>query len=353
MKYRLLGRTGMFVSEICFGTMTFGGKGFWTNIGTLDQKAVTELVKLALDAGINFFDTANVYSEGLSEQMTGQALKDLGVARNDLVIATKARGRMGPGPNQVGLSRFHIMSAVDDSLKRLGMDHIDLYQIHGVDPVTPIDETLRALDDLVRSGKVRYIGCSNLMAWQVMKALGLSEQHGWARFESIQAYYSLAGRDLERELAPLMEAETVGLMVWSPLAGGLLSGKFQRTGGGPNDARRAKFDFPPVDKEKAFTVLDAVAPIAQAHGVSVARVALNWLLTRKFVTSVIIGAKTVEQASDNIAAAELVLTADEIAAIDKASALAPEYPAWMVARQAENRQPGTTMSPPPPPPAQR
>jgi len=339
MKYRLLGRTGMFVSEICFGTMTFGGKGFWTNIGTLDQGAVTELIKTALDSGINFFDTANVYSEGLSEQLFGQALKDLGAARNDLVIATKARGRMGPGPNQVGLSRFHIMTAVEDSLKRLGIDHIDLYQVHGVDPVTPIDETVRALDDLVRSGKVRYIGCSNMMGWQIMKALGLSSAHGWARFESIQAYYSLAGRDLERDIVPLMESENVGLMVWSPLAGGLLSGKFQRQGGGPNDARRAKFDFPPVDKDKAFAILDVVGPIAAAHKVSVARVALAWLLSRKFVTSIIIGAKTVEQAADNIAASELVLAPDEIAAIDKASALAPEYPAWMVARQAEGRLP--------------
>ena len=340
MKYRMFGRTGMYVSEICFGTMTFGGKGFWTAIGTLDQAAVTGLIKTALDAGINFFDTANVYSEGESERLFGQALKDIGVARNDLIVATKARGRMGPGPNQVGLSRFHIVSAVEDSLKRLGTDHIDLYQIHGVDPVTPIDETLHALDDLVRSGKVRYIGCSNMMAWQIMKALGESSANGWARFESVQAYYSLAGRDLEREIVPLMEAENVGLMVWSPLAGGLLSGKFQRQGGGPNDARRATFDFPPVDKEKAFTILDVVGPIAAAHGVSVARVALAWLLTRKFVTSIIIGAKTVEQAADNLAASELVLTSDEIAAIDKVSALKPEYPGWMVARQAEGRVPG-------------
>jgi aryl-alcohol dehydrogenase-like predicted oxidoreductase len=340
MKFRMLGRTGLFVSEICFGTMTFGGKGFWTAIGTLDQAAVTGLIKKALESGINFFDTANVYSEGLSEQLFGQALKDLGAPRADLVLATKVRGRMGPGPNQVGLSRFHIMSSVEDSLRRMGTDYVDLYQIHGFDPVTPLDETLRALDDLVRMGKVRYIGCSNLMAWQIMKSLGLSAANGWARFESVQAYYSMAGRDLEREIVPLMEAEQVGLMVWSPLAGGLLSGKFQRTGGGPNDARRATFDFPPVDKEKAFAILDVVRPIADAHQVSVARVALAWLLSKKHVTSIIIGAKTVEQAEDNIAASELVLAADEIAAIDAVSALKPEYPGWMVARQAEGRVPG-------------
>jgi len=354
MKYRQLGRTGLFVSEICFGTMTFGGKGFWTAIGTLDQAAVTGLVKTALDAGINFFDTANVYSEGESERLFGQAIKDLGVPRADLVIATKVRGRMGPGPNAVGLSRFHIMAAVEDSLRRLGIDHIDLYQIHGADPVTPLDETLRALDDLVRAGKVRYLGCSNLMAWQIMKALGLSEANKWARFESVQAYYSIAGRDLEREIVPLIEAERVGLMVWSPLAGGLLSGKFKREGSRPNDARRTSFDFPPVDRDRAFAVVDAVRPIAAARGVSVARIALAWLLSRKCVTSIIIGAKTEEQAADNIAASDLVLAPDEIAAIDAASALKPEYPGWMVAFQAGGRIPGEAprAAPPTPPPAQ-
>ncbi len=345
MKYRMLGRTGLYVSEICFGTMTFGGKGFWTAIGTLGQAAVNDLIKQSLDAGINFFDTANVYSEGESETLFGQALKDLGVARNDLVVATKVRGRMGPGPNQVGLSRGHIMNAVEDSLRRLGTDHIDLYQVHGADLVTPIDETLRALDDLVRQGKVRYIGCSNMMAWQIMKALGLSEAHGWARFESVQAYYTLAGRDLEREIVPMVEHENVGIMVWSPLAGGLLSGKFKRGGGGPNDARRVSFDFPPVDKEKAFNILDVVEPIAAAHGVSVARVALAWLLTRQFVTTIIIGAKTAEQAADNIAASDLVLAPDEIEAIDRASTLAPEYPGWMVSRQHAGRLPGSPVAP--------
>jgi aryl-alcohol dehydrogenase-like predicted oxidoreductase len=344
MKYRMLGRTGLYVSEICFGTMTFGGKGFWTAIGTLDQGAVNALIKKTLDVGINFFDTANVYSEGESERLFGQSIKEVGASRPDMIIATKVRGRMGPGPNRVGLSRGHIMNSVEDSLRRLGTDYIDLYQIHGADLMTPIDETLRALEDLVRQGKVRYLGCSNLMAWQIMKALGISEANNWARFESIQAYYSVAGRDLEREIAPLMEAEKVGLMVWSPLAGGLLSGKYKREGGGPNDARRTTFDFPPVDKEKAFTILDVVHPIAAAHGVSAARVVLAWLLTRKFVTSLIIGAKTVEQAEDNIAAADLVLTADEIAAIDTVSALKPEYPGWMVERQHAGRLPGSPVA---------
>lgn len=255
MKYNMLGRTGVFVSEICLGTMTFGGRGeIWQKIGRLDQAAARDLVRTAIDAGVNFFDTADVYSEGEAERILGQAFKDLGIARRDMIIATKVRGRMGPGPNAVGLTRGHILDAVDDSLGRLGTDHIDLYQIHGADPVTPIDETLRALDDLVRSGRVRYIGCSNLMGWQIMKALGVSEYEGWTRFETIQAYYSIAGRELEREIIPLAAAERLGLMVWSPLAGGLLSGKFRRDAAGPNDARRNSFDFPPVDREHAFNV---------------------------------------------------------------------------------------------------
>ncbi len=341
MKYRLLGRTGLYVSEICLGTMTFGGRGFWTAIGQLDQPACTALVAKAYESGINFFDTANVYSEGESERLFGQALKDAKIPRSEAIVATKVRGRMGPGVNAVGLSRGHILASVDESLGRLGTDYIDLYQIHGVDLLTPLDETMRALDDVVRAGKVRYIGCSNLMAWQIMKALGLAEARGWTRFESLQAYYSLAGRDLEREIVPLLESERVGLMVWSPLAGGLLSGKFKREAGGPNDARRTIFDFPPVDRDHAFDILDVARPIADRYGVSVARVALAWLLAKPVVTSVIIGAKTVEQEADNIAASDLALDPADVAALDEASALRPEYPAWMVARQSENRAPGT------------
>jgi aryl-alcohol dehydrogenase-like predicted oxidoreductase len=292
-----------------------------------------------MDAGINFIDTADVYSEGESEIILGHAIKDLGVARHDLVVATKVRGRTGKGPNAVGLSRGHIMDAVKASLARLGTDYIDLYQIHGADLVTPLDETLRALDDLVRAGHVRYIGCSNLMAWQIMKALGLSAAEGWARFETVQAYYSIASRDLEREIVPLMAEERLGLMVWSPLAGGLLSGKFHRDSAGPNDARRARFDFPPVEREHAYNVVDAIRPVAERHGVSVARVALAWLLHQAGVMSVIIGAKTEEQLADNVAAADLVLSAEDLAALDKASAPATEYPRWMVDWQSAGRVP--------------
>ena len=340
MKYKNLGRTGLFVSEICLGTMTFGGRGeLWPIIGQLDQAAANKLLRVSIDAGINFVDTADVYSEGESERILGRAIKDVGIARHDLVVATKVRGRTGAGPNAVGLSRGHIMDAVKESLARLGTDYIDLYQIHGVDPVTPLDETLRALDDLVRAGHVRYIGCSNLMAWQIMKALGISSANGWTRFETVQAYYSIAGRDLEREIVPLMAEEQLGLMVWSPLAGGLLSGKFRRDSAGPNDARRARFDFPPVEREHAYDVVDAIRPIAERYGVSVARVALAWLLHQASVVSVIIGAKTEEQLADNIAAADLVLSAEDLAALETATALAPEYPRWMVDRQSAGRVP--------------
>jgi aryl-alcohol dehydrogenase-like predicted oxidoreductase len=340
MKYKPLGRTGLFVSEICLGTMTFGGRGeLWPIIGQLDQAAANNLLRRSIDAGINFIDTADVYSEGESERILGRAVKDLGIPRKDVIIATKVRGRTGTGPNALGLSRGHIMDAVKDSLTRLGTDYIDLYQIHGADLVTPLDETLRALDDLVRAGHVRYVGCSNLMAWQIMKALGLSAANGWARFETVQAYYSIAGRDLEREIVPLMAEETLGLMVWSPLAGGLLSGKFRRDTAGPNDARRTRFDFPPVDHEYAHTIVDAVRPIAERHGVSVARVALAWLLHQPGVMSVIIGAKTEEQLADNVAAADLQLSADDLAVLDKASALKPEYPRWMVDFQGKGRVP--------------
>jgi aryl-alcohol dehydrogenase-like predicted oxidoreductase len=340
MKYKPLGRTGLFVSEICLGTMTFGGRGeLWPIIGQVDQAAANNLLRQSIDAGINFVDTADVYSEGESERILGRAIKDVGVARKDVIVATKVRGRTGPGPNAVGLSRGHIMDAVKDSLTRLGTDYIDLYQIHGADLATPLEETLHALDDLVRAGHVRYVGCSNLMAWQIMKALGVSAAEGLARFETVQAYYSIAGRDIEREIVPLMAEEKLGLMVWSPLAGGLLSGKFRRDFAGPNDARRTRFDFPPVEREHAYDIVDAVRPIAERHGVSVARVALAWLLHQASVMSVIIGAKTPEQLADNIAAADLVLSEDDLAILEKASALRPEYPRWMVDRHNSARVP--------------
>jgi aryl-alcohol dehydrogenase-like predicted oxidoreductase len=340
MRYRPLGRTGQFVSEICLGTMTFhGGAGFWRNVGTVDQAGATALVARALEAGVNFIDTADVYSEGGSEILLGQALVDLKVAREDVIVATKVRGRTGPGPNAVGLSRGHILDQIAASLKRMKLDYIDLYQIHGFDPVTPLEETMRALDDCVARGLVRTIGCSNLAAWQIMKAQGISERRGFARFETVQAYYTIAGRELEREILPMVEDQGMGVMVWSPLAGGFLSGKFTREGVKSNDARRVAFDFPPVDKERGYDIIDAMRPIAEAHDVSIARVALAWLLTRRGVMSVIIGAKTIEQLNDNLDASALSLSGEELATLDKASALRPEYPGWMLERQAQGRIP--------------
>jgi len=339
MRYNQLGSTGLFVSEICLGTMTFGGEGFWRVVGNLDQKASTGIVARSLEAGVNFIDTADVYSEGRSETLLGQSLKDIGVKRSDVVVATKCYGRVGKGPNDLGASRGHIMDAVERSLERLQTDHIDLYQIHAQDPVTAVEETVRALDDLVARGLVRYVGCSNWQAWKIMKALGISERRGAARFESLQAYYSIAGRDLEREIVPFLEDQKVGLLVWSPLAGGLLSGKFEPGSNGPEGARRAAFDFPPVDKERAWKCVDAMREIGQARGVSVARVALAYVLAKPFVTSVIIGAKSQEQLDDNLAAVGVVLTNEEMTKLDAVSELGPEYPGWMVKRQSSERRP--------------
>jgi aryl-alcohol dehydrogenase-like predicted oxidoreductase len=336
MKYNQLGRTGLLVSELCFGTMTFGGKGFWKAIGQQPQDAADDLVARVLDAGINFIDTANVYSEGESEMILGKAL---GKRRKDVVLATKVLGRMGSGPNDTGLSRRHIMQSVEESLTRLDTDYIDLYQIHGFDPLTPLEETLRALDDLVRSGKVRYIGCSNLAAWQLMKALWVSDKFNLHRFESLQAYYTIAGRDLEREMVPVLEDQNLGLMVWSPLAGGLLSGKYDRDGGGPGGARRVDFDFPPVNKDRAFDTVDVMREIAQDKQASVAQVALSWLLHQEVVTSVIIGAKTPEQLTENLAAPDVNLADDDLERLKAVSELPAEYPGWMLALQSQYRFP--------------
>lgn len=337
MKYELLGNTGLKVSELCLGTMTFGGRGMWTAIGTLPQNEVNTLVKGAVDAGINFIDTANVYSEGVSEQMTGQALRDLSLKRDDLVIATKVRGVMGVGPNNSGLTRKHILQQADESLTRLKMDYIDLYQIHGFDPLTPLEETLSALDSLVQSGKVRYIGCSNLAAWQIMKALGISAQQHLSRFVSLQAYYTIAGRDLEREVVPMLLDQKLGLMVWSPLAGGFLSGKYSRNAA-TDEGRRVNFDFPPIQKEKAFDIIDIMHNIAKSKNATVAQIALAWLLHQPVVTTVIIGAKKEEQLLDNIKSAEIKLTSDELTQLDAVSKLSPEYPGWMIERQGADRK---------------
>jgi len=341
MKYHPLGHTGLLVSEICLGAMTFGSSKstIWGSIAGLDQKASTGLVARAFEAGVNFIDTADVYSEGHSEEHVGQAIRDIGDKRSDIVIATKCYGRVGKGVNDTGASRGHIMDSVARSLERLKTDHIDLYQIHAQDALTPVEETVRALDDLVSRGLVRYVGVSNWQAWKIMKALGIADSRGLARFESLQAYYSIAGRDLERDVVPLLKDQKVGLMVWSPLAGGLLSGKYGPDATGPEGARRTNFDFPPVNKERAWACVAAMREIAEAHGATVARVALAWILAKPFVTTVIIGAKTQEQLDDNLSAVDLELSHEEIEKLDHVSALPQEYPGWMVSRQSGDRRP--------------
>ncbi|MDD5175313.1 MAG: aldo/keto reductase [Sterolibacterium sp.] len=338
MRYRLLGRTGLYVSELCLGTMTFGGHGFWKVMGGLGQDAATILVKQAFEAGVNFIDTANVYSLGESETITGNAIKNLGLPRDEIIVATKATGIMNAtAANARGQSRYHLMNQVDASLNRLQLDHIDLYQLHGFDPLTPLEEALSTLNDLVRSGKVRYIGLCNMAAWQIMKGLAISEKNHWTRFESVQAYYTIAGRDLEREVLPLLQDQQLGLMVWSPLAGGLLSGKFSPNGDGPEGARRMSSDFPVVDKPRAFRCIDAMRVIAQHHQASVAQVALAWLLSRPQVSTVVVGARTPDQLADNLGATHLELSAEELTALDQVSALPSEYPGWMLSMQGQYR----------------
>jgi aryl-alcohol dehydrogenase-like predicted oxidoreductase len=337
MRYRKLGNTGLIVSEMCLGAMTFGsGDGMWSTVAGVSQEGATDLIKTAFDRGINFIDTADFYSNGRSEVVTGNALKMIGAPRDSYVLATKVLLRMGPGHNQIGLSRYHIMENIDASLKRLQVDHIDLYQIHGRDPFTPLEETLDALDDCVRAGKVRYLGLCNLSAWEITKSLWISDKKNLARFESLQMYYSVAGRDIEREIVPLANDQKLAILPWSPLAGGLLSGKFSRESS-PEGARRSTLDFPPVDRERAYNAIDVMRPIAADNLVSVAQVALAWLLAQPHVTSVIIGAKNQEQLLDNIAATELELSSEQLQAISNASALPNEYPQWMLSRQSADR----------------
>ena len=337
MRYRRLGPSGLLVSELCLGTMTFGGsEGMWGLIGQLNQSEADRLIASAVESGVNFIDTANVYAFGESERIVGQAVRNLGLRRDDLVIATKVMGVMGDGPNQRGASRAHIMTQAKESLKRLQMDHIDLYQIHGFDPLTPITETLDALDTLVRHGHVRYVGLSNWAAWQIVKAIGIAEARKLAPILSLQAYYTLVGRDLERDIVPMLKSEGLGLMVWSPLAGGFLSGKYSG-GVAAEDSRRAKFNFPPVDIARGDAVIAVLREVAAAKGVSVAQVALSWLLHQPHVTSVILGAKRPEQLGDNLKAAEVTLSTEDLSALDAASRLPAEYPGWMLERQGQYR----------------
>lgn len=341
MKFNRLGRTGLYVSELCMGTWGFSGRNYFGGaIGTLSQKDATKFIGRALEARINFIDTANVYSYGDSELMTGQALKDLGVKRSDVVLATKVFGRMAPGPNDMGASRGHIMDSVAASLERLQTDHIDLYQIHHSDPVTPLDETMRALDDLVRQGMVRYVGVSNWEAWKIMKANGIAEQRGLTRIETNQVYYSIAGRDIEQEMVPLMQDQTVGCLVWSPLAGGYMAGKYTPDGDTkPEPGRRANFDFPPIDKDKADRTVLVMRGIAKKHGVSVACVGLTWVRQKPFITSTIIGATTLEQLNDNLASVDFTLSSEEMARLDEISADRQNYPYWMISRNNATRIP--------------
>ncbi|MFD0751542.1 aldo/keto reductase [Mucilaginibacter calamicampi] len=341
MKYNLLGNTGIYVSEICFGTMTFGGSngGVWTNMGNVQQEEVNTMMKTVVDAGINYIDTANIYSFGESETLLGQSIIDLGLKRNDLVIATKVRGRMSKGVNDVGLSRLNIFQSVDASLKRMQIDHIDLLYVHGTDLKTPIEETVRALNDIVMTGKVRYISICNWPAWMVMKAQGIADKYGWNKFVGMQYYYSLSTRDIEREVVPLSIDQNMAIMPWSPLAGGFLSGKFTRSDATDSDSRRAKFDFPPINKDRAYDIIDVLTEIGKQHGVSVAQVALAWVRLQKGVTSTIIGAKTVAQLNDNINSINVALSAEELKRLDEISALPPEYPGWMVIRQSADREP--------------
>ncbi len=342
MKYRTLGRTGLKVSELCLGTMTFG-ENFY-NIAVVDQAGANAMVARSLEAGINFFDTADVYAYGQSETILGQALKDCGAARDKVIVATKVRSSMseaastGTGdPNNVGLSRQHILASIEQSLRRLKTDYIDLYQVHGWDMLTPIEETLRALDDLVRQGKVRYVGCSNWSARHLAKALVLAQEKDWAGFVSLQAYYSLVGRDLEHELLPLCREENVGVLPWSPLSGGFLSGKYTRDNPNPAGARRTNFQFPAIDEARGFDAVDALDAIAKAKGASVAQVALAWLLAQRGVTSVIIGANKMSQLEDNLKAADLQLSPEEVAQLSATTAPPSMYPQWMIERQNEGR----------------
>jgi aryl-alcohol dehydrogenase-like predicted oxidoreductase len=337
MEYRQLGRSGLRISTLTLGTMTFGGAGGFAAVGNTDVEGARRQIDLCLDRGVNLIDTADVYSGGLAEEILGEAL--VGGRRERTLIATKARMPMGEGPNDAGLSRHHIVAACEASLRRMRIDHIDLYQVHEWDGQTPLEETLEALDTLVRSGKVRYVGCSNYAAWQLMKALGTSERHGFQRFVSQQIHYTLQAREAEYELVPIALDQGVDILVWSPLAGGLLSGKYRRGEQGPEGSRQVgDWDEPPVrDEDALYDIVDALVEIGAAHGVSAAQVALAWLLGRPGVASLVIGARTDEQLEDNLAAAELTLSAEERDRLDRVSAPPLLYPYWHQAKTASDR----------------
>src|SRR5580693_8749759 len=325
MKYRKLGNTGLIVSEVALGSMQFGGK---MNMGNLDQEQTTQMVKLALAKGINFIDTADVYSLGESETLLGNALKGI---REEIVLATKVRLPMAENFNRSGATRVNIMREVEASLRRLQTDYIDLYQVHGWDSNTPLEETLRTLNDLVRQGKVRYIGLSNLMSWQAATAVMMQERLGLEKYVTAQMYYSLVGRGLEYEFQSFAEYHNIGILVWSPLAGGFLSGKYSRADPAPAGTRFAEAGaFVPFDKEMGYRVVDKLKEIAARHKVSPSRVALSWTLARPAVSSVIVAARKLEQLEDNIRAVDLQLSDDDVRLLDSASDPGVPYPKWMV-----------------------
>jgi len=336
MDYRQLGHSGLRVSALTLGTMTFGGRGHWTRVGATEVDTATRQVDMCLDAGVNLIDTADVYSDGLSEEVVGKTLKG---RRDRVLIATKARFAMGEGPNDAGLSRHHLIQACEASLRRLGTEYIDLFQVHEWDGHTPLEETLSALDHLVNAGKVRYIGCSNYAAWHIMKALGISERKNLQRFVSQQIYYSLQARDAEYELVPVALDQGVGILVWSPLAGGLLSGKYRRGQDMPEGSRHlTDWNEPPVhDEDQLYDIVDVLVEIAEARGVSAAQVALAWTLGRPGIATVVVGARTEEQLADNLGAADLTLEADERARLDEVSAPRLMYPYWHQAKSASER----------------
>ena len=336
MEYRALGKSGLRVSVLTMGTMTFGGRGNFADVGPTGADEARRQVDQCLAAGVNLFDTADVYSGGLSEEILGQALKG---RRDEVLVATKVRMPMGSGPNDAGLSRHHIVTGCEASLRRLGTDHIDLYQVHEWDGLTPLEETLEALDLLVQSGKVRYVGASNYGGWQLLKALGTAERLRLPRFVSQQIYYSLQARDAEYELIPAAVDQGLGVLVWSPLAGGLMSGKYRRDRQPPAGSRQlTEWNEPPVrDQDALYATVDVLVSIAEEHGVSAAQVALAYLLGRPAVTSLVIGAKTTEQLADNLAAADLVLTAGERRRLDDVSAVPLIYPYWHQAKTARDR----------------
>jgi aryl-alcohol dehydrogenase-like predicted oxidoreductase len=342
MRYRKLGRSGLLVSELCLGTNMFGGKDlqFWKDLGGLEQTAVNAVIATAIEGGVNFIDTADGYAGGCSESCVGQALKDLNVVRSSVVICTKGGMQMGPGPNDSGASRAHLIDACNNSLRRLGTDYIDLYLIHVFDPLTPLEETLRVLDDLIHAGKVRYVGCSNFAAWELMKSLGISEREGLARFEVIEGNWSIATRDIERDVVPLARSEGVGIMAWGALLGGVLTGKYRRDGSSDAPGRHGGTIPSSLDKNKIHDIIDVMRDVAQKHAVTPAEIALAFLLREPATTSIIFGSTKPDQVISNLRASDLSISEEDLTRLDKVSAEAPDYfNSWLIRMRSGRTKP--------------